>query len=1067
MSDSLQVAEKKQVVQYIECHLHSCGSQKDAHGRIDKIVAKAKELGQKAVALTDHGALHMIPSFFAECAKQDMKPLAGMEGYFTDIRGGDDKTTDNYHQLYIVKNQTGWKNLMKLSSEAFATGFHNRPRADWELLEKHHEGLIATSSCLAGMIPQAILRGELKEARRLTKRFVDIFGEDFYLEIQPTPQDEQYIVNKELIKISHELGVKLLATGDVHYVERDDQIGHQGMLCMGWGKKMLAEDTPEYPCEEYYFMKTAKEMYQLFASNGLQKEDILQALASTVEVADKVDFTLTKHEGLLPEFPVPEGKTIDKLIAESVKEGLIRKVKPVTKTYVERIKFELSVIREKGFQDYFMIVSDALKFCRANHIMTAPARGSAGGSLVAYCLDITEVDPIEHGLYFERFLDITRLKFPDIDTDIEDVRRYELIKYLRTKYGADKVAQIVNMVYMNAKTAFKNAFTVYDIAFGDAKKVTDLVPDGVTLEEAYELVPELRRMRTSKKKLKRNKKDAKKFKHTQDWVHECDIVRMAEKFEGVFSHFGKHAGGVLITPKPITDYFPTFVPDSKMPENIVTQWHKDEIEQYGGIKFDFLGLKTLRVIGLTLESIYKETGERPDILHIAKMANDPEVYAKIARGETANAFQFGSAGMQQLCKAVKPTKFEHLVAITALYRPPALASGDTWRYAHIKNGEEAEHYSHPDERRITGETFGVITFQEHVMEIVHTFAGWDYGRGDKLRKASAQELEDMREEFVYDSVVHYGFASYGTEEQREEFKNCMDELWSRIVQYMGYGFNKSHGVAYTMITYMTAWLEHHFPEHFQASLMSTKMSDKDKIAQIFQDVRRLGFDFQTPDVNKSGLIFTAHSQRLVFPLALIKGVGDGAVEEILRAREAGKFTSLGDLMERVNKRMCNAKAIKPLIYAGAFDSLYPEMNRNEILVEYMTLKGETKKKIAEQAEAEWNENIMADYEKDLLGVYLTCHPLEKYHFKNWQDFAEGYNKTLIGGTVSKVKTTMDRNKRQMAFVSVDTLQGVREVVCFANQWKKYGHMIVPKQVLMFSGEKQGEKLLLNTVKELD
>ncbi|AVO23050.1 DNA polymerase III alpha subunit [Bacillus phage Anath] len=1061
MTDSLQiVTEKKQTIKYIECHLHSCGSQKDAHGRIDKIVAKAKELGQPAVALTDHGALHMIPSFFAECAKQDIKPLAGMEGYFTDVRGGDDKTTTNYHQLYIVKNLQGWKNLMKLSSEAFATGFHNRPRADWELLEKHHEGLIATSSCLAGMIPQAILKGELREARKLTKRFVDIFGEDFYLEIQPTPQDEQYIVNKELIKISHELGVKLLATGDVHYVEQDDMIGHQGMLCMGWGKKMLAEDTPEYPCEEYYFMKTAKEMYQLFARNGLQKEDIISALASTVEVADKVDFTLMKHENLLPEFPVPEGTTVDKKLAESVKEGLMRKVFPVTKTYVERIKFELSVIREKGFQDYFMIKSDALKFCRENHIMTAPARGSAGGSLVAYLLDITEVDPIPHGLYFERFLDITRLKFPDIDTDIEDVRRYELIKYLRNKYGADKVAQIVNMVYMNAKTAYKNALTIYDIPFGDSQKITNMIPDGVTLEEAYEQIPELRRLRTSKRKLKRKTKDAKKYKHIQDWVYECDIARMAEKFEGVFSHFGKHAGGVLITPTPITDYFPTFVPDASQPENVVTQWHKDEIEQYGGIKFDFLGLKTLRVIGLTLESIYKETGERPDILHIAKMANDPEVYAKISRGETANAFQFASAGMQQLCKAVQPTKFEHLVAINALYRPPALASGDTWRYADIKNGKAEEHYSHPDERAITGETFGVITYQEHVMEIVHTFAGWDYGRGDKLRKSSADELEAMRSEFLTDCFNNDKLTTI------ENFTASMSEMWDRIVRYMGYGFNKSHGVAYTMITYMTMWLEHHFPEHFQASLMSTKMADKDKIAQIFQDVRRAGFDFQTPDINKSGLIFTAHSKRLVFPLTLIKGVGEGAVEEILRVREDGKFASLDEFLHRINKRMCNAKAIKPLIYAGAFDEMYEGWTRNEILVEYMTLKGETKKKIAEQVEAEWNDDIKAEHEKDLLGIYLSCHPLEKFHFKNWQEFSENYKEALIGGAVSKVKTTNDRNGKQMAFVSVDTIQGVREVVCFAGVWKKYSHLIVPKSHLMFSGTKQGEKMLLNKVKEL-
>ncbi|WPF65023.1 DNA polymerase [Staphylococcus phage MVC_VPHSA2] len=525
MTDKLQVVQEKQTVSYVEIHTHSCGSFKDAHSRVDKLVARAKELGQKAVALTDHGALHLIPSLFAECDKQGIKPLAGMEGYITEVRGGHGKTTENYHQLYVVKNQTGWRNLMKLSSEAYRTGFHNRPRADWELLEKHHEGLIATSSCLAGMIPQAILKGELKEARRLTKRFVNIFGDDFYLEIQPTPQAEQYIVNKELVKISKELGVKLVASGDVHYVNAEDKIAHQGMLCLGRGKKMLAEDTPEYPCEEYYYMKDAREMASIFIKNGLEKAPVIEALNATLEIADKVDFKLEKVEGLLPQFPVAKGTTIDKEIGAAVKEGLLRKVHPVTKTYVDRINFELGVIREKGFQDYFMIVSDALKFCRANHIMTAPARGSAGGSLVAYLLDITEVDPIPHGLYFERFLDITRLKFPDIDTDIEDVRRYELIEYLREKYGRDKVAQIVNTVYMTAKTAYKNALAIYDIPFGESQRITNLVPDGLTLEEAYAQVPELRKLRTSSKKMKRNSKKAKENKHIQDWVYEKTLLR--------------------------------------------------------------------------------------------------------------------------------------------------------------------------------------------------------------------------------------------------------------------------------------------------------------------------------------------------------------------------------------------------------------------------------------------------------------------------------------------------------------------------------------------------------------
>jgi DNA polymerase III subunit alpha len=1024
-------------IDFVQCHCHSCNSRRDAHSRVDKLVKKAKELGMKAVALTDHGVLHGIPEFFRECRKHDIKPIAGNEMYFAPTGRG---TKDgHFHQLVLVKDQKGWHNLLKLTSEAFLSGFHGKPRIDWELLRKHHEGLILTSSCLAGMIPQAILKGDLKEARKIAQQFIDIMGDDFYFEIQPTPFPEQEMVNKEIVKIAKEMNVKIIATGDVHFVEPDDMEAHLGMLCMGRNQKM--HEVKGYDGEENYYLKSAKQMYVDLKKQGFEQDFIIEALNNTGEIADKVNFDLVKEKDHLPAFPLEEGMTPDQMIGQLVKEGLLRKVKKPTKQYVDRIKYELKVIRDKGYQDYFLIVADAIKKAKELGIMLSPARGSGAGSLVSFLLDITEVDPIKHKLFFERFLDVTRQKMPDIDSDIEDERRYELIDYLKEKYGERRVAQIANYTKMSPKSAFKNALMVYDIPFADSMKITGLIDSKTgSIEEAYKLSPELKAMKKQTVKDNRGKP-----------VKLSKVFDMAERFEGVLSSLGKHAGGVLITPTEIDDYFPVFKPSVDDPY-IVVQWDKDDVEELGGVKFDFLGLSTLRTIGLALRSIEKECGKSIDINDIFRGdMDDPLVYERISQGKTENSFQLNSSGMQDLCKKVRPTRFEHIVAINALYRPPALASGDTWRYARIKNGEEEERYSHPEERDITGETYGIITYQEHVMQLVHHFAGWEYGFGDKLRKMSTEDLEGLREKFISDST------SKGYPEK------AMDEIWTRIVRYMGYGFNKSHGVAYSMISYLTVWLEAHYPEHWKSAIMTTKMGEQDKIAQVFTEIKREGFEFQAPDVNKSDLIFTANSGKIVFPLGTIKGVGDTAVDELMKHKP---FKSLEDLMERVNKRVVSARAMKPLILAGAFDELYPDKTRKEVLLEYYQIKGEAKKKLKEIEEMEWNDEIQATHEKDLLGVYITAHPLEKYHFRNWIEYQDGEKNALVGGMVSKVKSFKDKNQNRMAFVTLDTLEGSRELVVFANVFKKYESLLQEGTALMAEGKKDGEKLLPNKIKEL-
>lgn len=1042
MTDELTVK-----LDFNQLHTHSCASKRDALSRVDDLVAEAKRLGQRGIAISDHGVLHAIPELYRECRKQGIKPVAAMEGYLCeDVNDPDSKT--NYHQVLIAINETGWKNLMRLSSEAFHH-FHNRPRFDWTMMEKYSEGIIATSSCLSGVIPKAIINEGALVASSLVNRYKHIFGDRFYLEIQPTPIPEQQLINRELVYMSSAMKVPLVATGDVHYAKQEDYLAHQGVLALGWSKKLKHPDEPVYPCEEHYWMKPGELILEEFVSQGFDRKTIVTAINNTGVILDRVDFDLKKEKDLLPEIEVPEGTTKDKHLGDLVKEGMIRKIKPVTKEVIIRIKFELGVIREKGYQDYFLVVADAIKKGKEMGIIFSPGRGSGAGSLVAYCLDITEVNSLDYGLYFERFLDITRFKMPDIDTDVEDLRRYELIKYLRDKYGSDKVAQIVNYGRMSARLAFKNACLVYDVPFKQAQEIVNLVDDSpnMTIEKARSLNPDLVFF-MDKSTEKFEQKDNKGV-----FVTAREISWMAQKFEGVIDKFGKHAGGLLITGEPIIDYIPTFLPDPKDTETVVTQFDKDDVEEMGGIKFDFLGLKTLRMIGLAIKSIEKEHGIKIDANEIMRSPNDPKVYELIASGKTQNLFQFNSTGMQGLCKRAKPKMFMDCVAITSLYRPAALNSGDTWRWCDIKNGLEDVHYSHPEEELITGETYGIITFQEHTMKLVNHFAGWTLGEGDKLRKKSTEELEGLRDKFLFDST-NKGYP-----------RENMDELWSRIVNYMGYGFNKSHGVAYTMITYMTAYLETYYKEHWLSAIMSTKMGDQEVISQGFQDIRKEGFDFVAPDINESDVIFTANKGKIVFPLSVIKGMGDKATREIIENRP---YNSLEDLMEKVNLRVVSSRAMKPLIYSGALDSLYPEWNRQEIYLHYMKLKGASKKEREALEELpEWNDTVKAEKEKELLGIYISTHPLAKYHFRDWNEYSEGDNKALLGGIILKSKTFLDKNKKRMAFLTVETYQSTREVVCFASTYSKFESLIKEGNMVMISGRKQGEKMLANSLKSLE
>lgn len=1031
-------------IDYAHLHNHSCFSRRDAHTRIDLMVKKVAYAGMKSVALTDHGVMHGIPMLFNEAKKNGVKAIAGCEVYETDNRFEKGK---HFHMILLAKNQTGYHNLIKIVSDAFMNGFYSKPRTDWEMLQKHSEGLICTSACLAARIPRALMAGEYDKAKEYAQKYKGIFGDDFYLEIQCNTMPEQQLVNEGIYKLSQELDIEVVATADAHYLNKEDAKVHQAMLCLGRQRRMLNDNTPGYGGENTYYVQTPKEIYLNFRKQATLPQDfIIQAMNNTGKVADKINFNLKKEKDLLPDLGLTK-EELNSELSREVTEGFKRKVVPIAKTdkrlfkeYQKRTKYELEVIKSKGYADYFLIVSDFMRFAKSRGIAVGPGRGSAAGSLISYLLDITEVDPIEHGLLFERFLDVTRQKMPDIDVDIEDIRRHEVYEYLQQKYGVERVAQIANYGKMTAKKAFKNALMVYDVPFKDANHISSLIPDelGITIDKAYKMSPELVAMK--KKTVKRN--DGKTVKLSE-------VFETAEKFEFVVDQIGKHAAGVLITPGPVDDFFPIHGTKGER----VTQYDKDDLENLGGVKFDLLGLKTMNMIGLAVRSIENETGERIDMNEIMRKADDPEVYKLIASGDTSDLFQINSDGMQQLCKKVKPTKFADVVAITALYRPPALASGDTWRYADLKVGKEEITYTHPDEEPITGETYGVITYQEHVMLLVNKFAGWDFGRGDKLRKMSAEQLEELRDEFVSDGL------------SRNYSEEVMNELWDRIVRYMGYGFNKSHGVSYTMITYATAWLKVHYPTHWLAAQMTVNMGEQEKIAKAFEDIKKRGFKFETPNVNKADRYFTAQGDTIVFPLGTVKGVGDSAVDELLKYRP---FTDFKQLLESgIDKRKVSARAIKPLILAGAFDSMYPGMTRKEIMLEYFAAKKETKKNVEAWKKTEWNDTVMAEYEKEYIGVYITKHPMDKYGFRNFAtEYRDGQD-ALMGGNLIKVKTFRDKRQQQMAFVTVETLHGVFEGVVFSNVYSKYKAIIQEGNLVMIRGKKDGEKILANSFEELE
>jgi DNA polymerase III subunit alpha len=1066
---------------FVHLHNHSSFSLRDAYSSIPGMVRKAKQNGQPALALTDHGVLHGIPEFVRECKKEGIKPIVGCELYFTPM-GRDNKEKDPdtgkiyYHLLALAINKEGYHNLLKLCSLGHTEGFYRRPRIDWELLEKYHEGIIFTSTCLGGYIPQLLLNGKEEKAKEIANRFKNLLGDRFYFEIQPHEIPQQVYVNKELVYLSEELSIPLLATTDAHYSEEDECIPHMGMLKMssGYGKQIgdLTQD-PKHPYGgNYFYLKTEQEVVEDFRKQELPEKAIKEAVENTVKVSELVNFELKKEGVYLPK--ISEDDSGDKLI-DMISEGLIRKVKfknqKEKQMYLERVKYEYSIIKQKGFEDYFLVVADAIKNAREKGILAGfPGRGSGGGCLIAYLLDIVEIDPMRFGLFFERFLDVTREKLPDIDTDVEDSRRYELINYLKEKYGVNKVSQIANYGYMKPKLALKNALSVYDIPFAEAKKYSKLIPD-----DCKDLRNELESNEELKEALNKSLKN-----ENGNTVKFDQIFDLAIRFQGRIDKIGKHAGGILITPFPIMEHFPVMVGN----DGLQTQWDKDDVESLGGVKFDFLGLSNLSKVAKTLQKIKQRHGYDLDIYKISRTLDDPKVYKTLNTRSTKDIFQMGGKGAVDLIKQIKPSHIEHLIAINALNRPAALSTGQHLEYIRRKNDPSLVTYDHPDEEKALKENYGLMLYQEDTMKLAKIFAGWSYGKSDKLRKMSKwseEEIKQWETDFIQDAIKK----GYDEETART--------IWDKIYGFNigGYGFNKSHAAAYSVLGYVNLWLKTYFPKEWLAACLESDYTRKngsqeeDNFQKNIEAAIDMRVDILPPDVNKSTDQFEATDKGILIALQSLTNVGEKPAKEIIANRP---YESLENFLSKVDQRIVSKRVMESLILSGAFDETHPELTRAQLMKKYLELKngktleeeqGKQLKKPTKSGKAFINEILsyieaeqeqgeeLFNYKNEIkyFGYALKSNPLKRYGYKPFEERAEDET-AYVNGLIHSVREIKDRRGKPMAFVTIQTLKERVNAVFFSNQWAKFKDELNKSKCFMFIGTKSKDNLLVNKIKTL-
>ncbi|WP_027628076.1 DNA polymerase III subunit alpha [Ruminiclostridium cellobioparum] len=1059
---------------FVHLHVHTEYSLLDGSNRIKDLIQRIKELGMNSVAITDHGVMYGVVEFYKEALKNGIKPILGCEIY-TAKRNMQDKQpgldSDYGHLVLLAKNQTGYKNLMKIVSLGFTEGFYYKPRVDYRTLEKYSEGIIALSACLSGDIPAAILNNDYEKAVELANRLNTIFGQDnFYLELQHNGISDQNLVNQQLIKLSKELGIPLVATNDAHFLTREAAQSHEILLCIQTGKTINDENRMKFNTDEVY-VKSPEEMYENF-------RNVEPALENTVKIAEMCNVELEFGKLHLPGFTVEEGYTPYEYLKEKCYKGLVQKFgENCSEEVKERLEYELSVISSMGYVDYFLIVWDFIRYARENDIMVGPGRGSAAGSVVSYCLGITSIDPLKYNLLFERFLNPERISMPDIDIDFCYERRQEVIDYVISKYGKDKVSQIITFGTMAARAAIRDVGRALDVPYGEVDVIAKMIPFqiGMNIDKALEINPELK----------------KKYELEDDTRLLIDTAR---SLEGLPRHASTHAAGVVISKEPIVEYVPLQLNEN----NVTTQFTMGLLEELGLLKMDFLGLRTLTVIRDAVNLVEQGHNKKIDINNIN--FDDHDVYKMIGEGKTVGIFQLESAGMTQFMKELQPSSLEDIIAGISLYRPGPM--DQIPRYIRNKNNPKEIKYHHPMLENILNVTYGCMVYQEQVMQIVRELGGYSYGRSDLVRRAMSKKkvsvMEQERKNFIYGITDEEG-----NEVVRGAVKNGVDEftankIFDEMMDFASYAFNKSHAAAYAVVAYQTAWLKHYYPVEFLAASLNSFLGSSDKVSQYVNECKVLNIKVLPPDVNESNVKFTVVNQKIRFGLAAVKNVGENAIQSMIAERtQNGLFTTFLDFCQRIEGREINKRCIESLIKSGAFDSL--KVFRSRLMAVYERfLDGiaQAKKKsmegqlsifdlMQEPQESlkedypdikEYPPNVMLAMEKEMLGLYVSGHPLSEYQSildKNVnlysKDMLIGGNeedngdielelkkltdsmRVTVGGIIASKKTKTTKNNNLMAFIGLEDLYGTMEIIVFPTIYERFSQLLQQESIVLVNG----------------
>ncbi len=1071
---------------FTHLHVHTEFSLLDGACRIEELIDKAKNLNMTSLAITDHGCMYGVVEFFKSAKKKGIKPILGFEAYVSPRKMTDkDPQIDKnqFHLILLAENYEGFKNIMKLCSIGFVDGYYYKPRIDHETLRLHSKGVIALSACLAGEVQSHLLDNNYEQAVKVVLEYRDIFGENnFFLEMQDHGMREQKDVNKALVRMSKDTGVQLVATNDVHYINKEDAYFHDVLLCIQMQKTINEDDRMKFPTDEFY-LKSYKEMSELFPE---------EAIANTVKIAERCNVELDFDTVHLPEFKIPDGYTKAEYFREICQNGLKERYKNIDDEIQKRLDYEISIIEQMGYVDYFLIVWDFIKYSKDNKIMVGPGRGSAAGSLVAYSMKITNIDPLKYNLIFERFLNPERISMPDIDVDFCYERREEVIEYVKQKYGKEKVAQIITFGTMAARGAIRDVGRALDLQYKDIDTIAKKIPVsiGMTITGALEINKELKDLYEGDLKVKK-------------------LIDLALKVEGLPRHASTHAAGVLISKEDVTEY----VPLSRNKDVITTQFNMIELEELGLLKMDFLGLRTLTVIRDAVELIEINHGIKVDFNNC--QYDDKEVYKLFAAADTLGIFQFESTGMRAFLSDLKPTEFENIVAANAMYRPGPM--GQIPVYVKNKQNPENIEYLHPKLEHILNVTYGCMVYQEQVMQIVRDIGGFTMGRSDLLRRAMGKKkmsvMLEERQNFIYGKpAVNEEQSILGAVNNGVDEKTA-NEIYDLMVEFAKYAFPKAHSVAYAALAYETAWLKHYYPVEFMAALISSIMGSTGTVSLYIRECKRLGIKILPPDVNESCDKFTVENGKIRFGLAAVKNVGSNVIADIVAAREKkGKFTSFMDFCTKVDQSVLNKRQIESLIKCGGFDFL--NVHRSQLMAIYErtidSVINQKKRNVEGQFSLfdemistdlnmtsdeempnlpEYNEKILLAMEKEMVGVYLSGHPLSEYERElekivttNTSEIMElkdsnesnvsiqDGSRIVIGGIIIKKQNKITKNNNMMAFITLEDLYGTVEGIVFPKIYDNckdilYEDNIVVVEGIIDASEEEAPKIICNKITE--